>query len=91
MLSWLKQSQAACVYQSKEKVFKSVGIVKTENSRDLAYATCSFHQILFALQFVLQQLKTDNFWILNLAIDVMVKILSLGKVGGVYLCASLFR
>lgn len=41
-------------------------------------------QILFALQFVLQQLKTDNLGIVNLATDVMVKILSLGKVGGVY-------
>ncbi|XP_078357235.1 unhealthy ribosome biogenesis protein 2 homolog isoform X2 [Oculina patagonica] len=36
-------------------------------------------KILFALQFVLQQFKTDNLGIVNLATDVMVKIISLGK------------
>lgn len=43
----------------------------------------SFPQILFALQFLLQQLKPNESGIVNLAIDVMVKILSLGKVGRV--------
>ena len=41
----------------------------------------SFRQILFALQFLLQQLKHTEAGIVKLAIDVMVKVLSLGKVG----------
>ena len=51
---------------------------------DRSVTTCCFsffRQILFALQFVLQQLKQNEAGIIKMAIDVMVKILSLGKVG----------
>ena len=41
----------------------------------------SFRQILFAIQFLLQQLKHNDAGIVKLATDVMVKVLSLGKVG----------
>ena len=44
----------------------------------------NFRQILFAIQFLLQQLKHNEAGIVKLAIDVMVKVLSLGKVGRIY-------